>query len=178
MRVPSVMTLRTLAAAGLLMGAVLLSGSLSEAAPSLFPVAKRVAAPGFALKDSNGRETRLAEFKGKVVLLNFWATWCGPCKAEIPWFSEFQSKHGGAGLVVLGVSMDEDGWKAVRPYMQKMSMGYRVALGDDATAARYGGIDSLPQTILIDREGRIAARHVGLTSKSRFEEDIAQLLRQ
>lgn len=178
MRVPSVMTLRTLAAAGLLMGAVLLSGSLSEAAPSLFPVAKRVSAPGFALKDSNGRETRLAEFKGKVVLLNFWATWCGPCKAEIPWFSEFQKKFEGSGLVVVGVSMDEDGWQTVRPYMQKMSMGYRVLLGDDGTARQYGGIDSLPQTLLIDRQGRIAARHVGLTGKNTFEEGIAELLRQ
>lgn len=74
--------------------------------------------------------------------------------------------------------MDEDGWQTVRPYMQKMSMGYRVLLGDDGTARQYGGIDSLPQTLLIDRQGRIAARHVGLTGKNTFEEGIAELLRQ
>lgn len=172
------MTLRTLAAAGLLMGAVLLSGSLSEAAPSLFPVAKRTAAPAFTLQDSKGNSVRLADFRGKVVLLNFWATWCGPCKAEIPWFNEFQKKYGGSGVVVLGVSMDEDGWEAVRPYMQKMAVSYRVLLGDNGTAAKYGGIDSLPQTLLIDREGRVAARHVGLTSKNTFDDGLSELLRQ
>lgn len=178
MKVPSVTTLRALAAVGLFMGAVLSSGSLSEAAPSLLPAVNRSAAPAFTLKDSNGREVRLSDLKGKVVLLNFWATWCGPCKAEIPWFTEFQKKQGSAGLVVLGVSMDEEGWQAVRPYMQKMAMGYRVVVGDERVATQYGGIDSLPQTLLIDRQGRIAVRHVGLTSKSTFEADIAQLLRQ
>jgi len=79
---------------------------------------------------------------------------------------------------VLGVSMDEEGWPAVRPYMHKMAMGYRVLLGDSGTAAKYGGIASLPQTLLIDREGRVAARHVGLTSKSTFEDGLSQWLRQ
>ncbi|MEO8129009.1 MAG: TlpA disulfide reductase family protein [Bryobacteraceae bacterium] len=171
-------TLQTLAAAGLLMGAVLLSGSLSKAAPSLLPAPKRSIAPIFVLKDPSGKDVRLGDFKGKVVLLNFWATWCGPCKAEIPWFNEFQKKHASAGLAVLGVSMDEEGWKVVRPYLQKMAVSYQVALGDEGVAAKYGGIDSLPLTLLIDREGRIAARHVGLTSKSNYEDDIAQLLRQ
>jgi len=171
-------TLRTLAAAGALMGAGLLSGSLSKAAPSLVPAPKRSIAPVFALKDSSGKDVRLGDLKGKVVLLNFWATWCGPCKAEIPWFNEFQRKQASTGLVVLGVSMDEEGWKVVRPYLQKMAVSYQVVLGDDGVAAKYGGIESLPLTFLIDRDGRIAARHVGLTSKSNYEEDIAQLLRQ
>jgi len=130
------------------------------------------------LKDSNGKDVKLADLKGKVVLLNFWATWCGPCKAEIPWFNEFQEKQSSGGLMVLGVSMDEEGWKVVRPYLQKMAVNYQVVLGGDDVAAKYGGIDSLPLTLLIDREGKIAARHVGLTSKGNYEEDIAQLLRQ
>ncbi len=142
------------------------------------PAPKRSIAPVFALKDSSGKDVRLGDLKGKVVLLNFWATWCGPCKAEIPWFNEFQRKQASTGLVVLGVSMDEEGWKVVRPYLQKMAVNYQVVLGGDDVAAKYGGIDSLPLTLLIDREGRIAARHVGLTSKSNYEDDIAQLLRQ
>jgi peroxiredoxin len=161
---------------GLIAGVALLSGGPSEAAPSLTTVAKRAAAPTFTLKDSTGKELRLTDYRGKVVLLNFWATWCGPCKADIPWFAEFQKKYESTGLVVLGVSMDEDGWKVVRPYVDKMHMTYRVLLGDESVAAKYGGIESLPLTLMIDREGRIAARHVGLTTKSNFEQDIVELL--
>lgn len=171
-------TLRMLAAVGLFTGAVLSSGSLPNTAPALLPVVERPPTPAFKLKDLNGNDIRLGDFKGKVVLLNFWTTWCGLCKAETPWFSEFQQRQKEAGLVVIGVSMDEEGWAAVRPYMQETALNYRVVLGDEQVAARYGGVASLPDTFLIDREGRIAARHLGLSGKDRFEENIAQLLRQ
>jgi peroxiredoxin len=163
---------------GLIAGVALFSGGLSEAAPLLTPIAKRAAAPTFTLKDSTGKDFRLTDYRGKVVLLNFWATWCGPCKAEIPWFAEFQKKYENTGLVVLGVSMDADSWRVVRPYVDKMHMTYRVLLGDESVAAKYGGIESLPLTLMIDREGRIAARHVGLTSRSDFEQDIVELIRR
>lgn len=164
--------------AGLVFGVALLCVGLTEAAPSLLAVAKRTAAPTFTLKDSAGTDVRLSDYKGKVVLLNFWATWCGPCKAEIPWFIVFDRKYQSGGLVVLGVSMDEAGWNVVRPYSDKMHVSYRVLLGDGGVAAKYGGIESLPLTLMIDREGRIAARHVGLTSKSNFEQDIVELIRR
>jgi cytochrome c biogenesis protein CcmG/thiol:disulfide interchange protein DsbE len=138
----------------------------------------RSAAPDFVLTDVDGRQMRLSDYKGKVVLLNFWATWCGPCEYEIPWFVEFENKYKDSGFAVLGVSLDEDGWKSVRPYMEQKKMNYRVALGDDTTTHRYGGIEALPESLLIDRDGRIAAKQIGLASKRSYEEGIRQLLRQ
>ena len=137
--------------------------------------AARKPAPDFALKDADGRVVRLADFKGKVVLLNFWATWCDPCRIEIPWFVEFERRHKAQGFAVVGVSMDEDGWQAVKPFVSETGINYRVLLGDDKTAQLFGGIDSLPTSFVIDREGRIAAVHIGLVSKSRYEHDLEQL---
>jgi peroxiredoxin len=133
-------------------------------------------APDFILKDSKEAQIKLSDYKGKVVLLNFWATWCGPCKAEIPWFVEFESKYKGSGFAVLGVSMDDDGWKAVRPFLEEAKMNYTVMLGDEATASKFGGIDSLPQTFLIDRQGRIAAKQMGLTRQTTYQEEMVELL--
>jgi cytochrome c biogenesis protein CcmG/thiol:disulfide interchange protein DsbE len=137
---------------------------------------ERKPAAEFALKDSNGKTVKLSDFKGKVVLLNFWATWCGPCKIEIPWFIEFEQAYRDKGLVILGVAMDEEGWEAVKPYMDSKKINYRVVIGDDITAQRYGGVESLPTTFLIDREGRTAGVHVGLVSKKDYLNDITQLL--
>jgi cytochrome c biogenesis protein CcmG/thiol:disulfide interchange protein DsbE len=135
-------------------------------------------APDFARNDAAGAGFRLSDYKGKVVLLNFWATWCAPCKAEIPWFEEFQQTYSNRGLAVIGISMDEDGWKAVRPYMESARINYRVAIGDQALAEKYGGIDSLPESLLIDRDGRITARHIGIVSKSDYRSEIVRLLRK
>jgi cytochrome c biogenesis protein CcmG/thiol:disulfide interchange protein DsbE len=137
--------------------------------------AVRKPAPNFSLKDADGRIVQLSDFRGKVVLLNFWATWCDPCRIEIPWFVEFERQHKGQGFAVVGVSMDEDGWQAVKPFISETGINYRILLGDDKIAELYGGIDSLPTSFVIDREGRIAAVHVGLVSKSRYENDLQQL---
>jgi cytochrome c biogenesis protein CcmG/thiol:disulfide interchange protein DsbE len=128
------------------------------------------------LKDSTGKALKLSDLKGKVVLLNFWATWCGPCKIEIPWFIEFEQKYKDKGFAVLGVSMDEDGWKDVKPYVDAKKINYRVVVGDDTTATLYGGVDSLPTTFILDRDGKIAAVHVGLVSKADYASDIEQVL--
>jgi peroxiredoxin len=134
-------------------------------------------APEFSLKDANGQTVRLADYRGKVVLLDFWATWCGPCKIEIPWFMEFEKEFKNQGFAVLGVSMDEDGWSAIKPYVQNMKMNYRVLLGNDAISTAYGGLDSLPTTLLIDREGGIASTHVGVSmGKEEFKDAIVKLL--
>jgi cytochrome c biogenesis protein CcmG/thiol:disulfide interchange protein DsbE len=145
-------------------------------AAALIPVAERKTAPGFELKDSMGRTVKLSDYKGKIVILNFWATWCNPCKIEIPWFIEFEQKYKDQGFAVLGISMDEEGWEVVKPYLASAKINYRVAIGSDSVASLYGGVDSLPTSFLIDRQGRVAATHVGLVPKSAYQNDIDQLL--
>lgn len=153
-----------------------LSGSSAGAAAHLIAVKDRKPAPDFSLTDSTGRQLRLSDFRGKVVLLDFWATWCHGCQIEIPWFIDFQSAYRDRGLVALGVSFDEDGWKAVRPWMQAKKVNYPIMLGNDTMAQRYGGVDALPVTTLIDRSGRIAAKHVGLGNQAEFRAEIEALL--
>jgi peroxiredoxin len=136
----------------------------------------RKPAPDFTLKDADGKTVKLSDYKGKVVLLDFFATWCGPCKIEIPWFMDFERKHKDRGFSVLGVSMDDEGWEVVKPFLQDLGVNYRVVIGNDMTAQSYGGVDALPTSFLIDREGRIAAVHVGLAGKKDFEDGIEKLL--
>jgi thiol-disulfide isomerase/thioredoxin len=119
---------------------------------------------------------KLSDYKGKVVLLNFWATWCGPCKVEIPWFMDFQKAYKDRDFAVVGVSMDEDGWDAVKPYVEQKKMNYRVVLGNDQVSQLFGNVDSLPTTIVIDREGRIASMHIGLVAKATYQKEIEKLL--
>jgi len=168
------------AAAAVGLNAVLLSCAAryesAAEATSLKPSHERQMAPDFELKDADGRTVQLSDYRGKVVLLNFWATWCGPCKIEIPWFVEFEKEFKDEGFAVLGISLDEDGWDVVKPYLEENRVNYRVLMGNDEVAMLYGGVDSLPTTFLIDREGRIASVHVGLVSRADYENDITMLL--
>ncbi len=136
----------------------------------------RKLAPDFTLQDATGKNVKLSDFRGKVVLLNFWATWCGPCKIEIPWFIDFQQQFKDRDFVILGVSMDDDGWKSVKPYLEQKKINYRVMIGTEELSTLYGGVDALPTTFLIDRAGRVASRHDGLVSKSEYESEIQHLL--
>jgi peroxiredoxin len=140
------------------------------------PTKDRKPAPDFSLKDENGKTVKLSEYRGKVVLLNFWATWCGPCKVEIPWFIEFEQQFKDKGFAVLGVAMDDEGWQAVKPYLAERKVNYRILLGDDAVTQLYGGVDSLPTTFVIDKDGRIASAHVGLVGKNEYVGEIQALL--
>jgi len=157
--------------------ALLIGALLAGCAKKQQPVSSRKAAPDFVLKDAAGKEVRLSDYRGKVVLLDFWATWCGPCRIEIPWFTQMEQQKKDKGFAVLGVSMDDDGWKAVNPFVKEMKINYRVLLGNDEVAKNYGGLDALPTTFLIDRDGKIASVHVGLASRKDFEEGIDELLR-
>ncbi|HYA17680.1 MAG TPA: TlpA disulfide reductase family protein [Bryobacteraceae bacterium] len=138
--------------------------------------AARHKAPEFALKDANGKVVHLSDYKGKVVLLDFWATWCGPCNVEIPWFTQFEKKYRDRGFEVLGVSMDENGWKDIAPFAKRQKINYQIVLGDDRTGDLYGGIQALPTSFIIDREGRIAAVEIGLNEKRDFQDAIENLL--
>jgi peroxiredoxin len=151
--------------------------SPSAHAAALKPAKDRKAAPDFVLKDVNGKPLKLSDYKGKVVLLNFWATWCGPCKIEIPWFKEFETNLKNRGFAVVGVAMDDEGWEVVKPYLEKQAVNYRVVMGNDQVSIQYGNVDSLPTTFLIDKEGKIASIHIGLVSKGDYAAEIEQLLK-
>ena len=146
------------------------------AVSSLKPDKDRKPAPDFTLKDADGRTVRLSDYRGKVVLLNFWATWCGPCKFEIPWFIELEQQNKDRGFAVLGIAMDEEGWKVVKPFLSELKVNYRTLMGSDVVGQLYGGVEALPTTFMIDRTGKIAAVHVGLAGKNVYESDIQTLL--
>jgi peroxiredoxin len=150
----------------------------------LIPGRQRKPAPNFILTDAKGDTINLSAYKGKVVLLDFWATWCGGCKTEIPWYIEFDAKYKDRGLAVIGVSMDEDGWKTVKPFLAlekdpetggHTAMKYPVVIGSDSLAKQYL-LKSMPMTLLIDREGRIAVSHSGMVDKDDWEGKIRSLL--
>ena len=133
-------------------------------------------AADFTLEDANGQTMKLSDLRGKVVLLNFWATWCVPCKIEIPWFVEMEREFKDQGFAVVGVSMDEDGWTAVKPFMADMKVNYRMVLGTEEMAQLYGGVQALPTTYMLDRNGKVASVHMGIVSRNVFEEEIRALL--
>lgn len=152
--------------------------SLSTSAPTttdMKPDKARRIAPDFTLNDAAGNPVKLSDFRGKVVLLNFWATWCGGCQVEIPWFMEFEHKYKDSGLVVIGVSMDDDGWEAVKPYLEEKRVNYVIVIGN-ADLRKLYKLGSMPMTLMIDQTGRIASTHVGLVSKSDYKFEIETLL--
>jgi peroxiredoxin len=135
------------------------------------------AGPAWELKDVNGKTIRSADFKGKVVILDFWATWCPPCRAEIPGFIELQKRHEKDGLVVIGVSLDRGGPALVKSFVEKNGVNYPVALSTEEIVRAFGDIESIPTTFILDREGRIVTKHEGYADKEEFEKDIKPLLK-
>jgi cytochrome c biogenesis protein CcmG/thiol:disulfide interchange protein DsbE len=143
----------------------------------LQPASQRKPAPEFALKDGAGKSITLKDYRGKVVLLDFWATWCHGCQTEIPWFAEFSRKYSPQGLTVIGVSLDSDGWKVVTPFVKTAKIPYAIVLGNDATAKLYG-IGNMPDTFLIDRQGQIVAAYSGVVDKDNVEANLRTMLFQ
>lgn len=137
----------------------------------------RKAAPAISLPDATGKKHQLSDYKGRVVLLDFWATWCTGCKLEIPWFMEFEKNYGAQGLSAIGVAVEEEGWRTLKPYLIEHPITYPVVLGNmDVMEKKFKLPLSLPITLLIDRSGRIALTHPGVVEKEKFEADIRQLL--
>jgi peroxiredoxin len=155
-------------------------------ASSLIPAKDRKPAPEFALKDANGKLLKISDLRGKVVLLDFWATWCMPCKLEMPWFMEMREKYQNRGFEVIGVSMDDKGWDVVKPFLLETKVTYPVVIGSDALADQYSkldasltpGLDMLPSTFILDQQGRVAAFYQGITGKQEFIDAAEALLRE
>jgi thiol-disulfide isomerase/thioredoxin len=133
-------------------------------------------AADFELQDLNGNPVRLSDFQGKAIVLDFWATWCGPCRREIPWLIQFQKQYGPQGLQVIGVSMDDGGRDAIDPFVRRAGINYIVVLGDNRLGSLYGGVEVLPTTFYISRDGNVLAFAKGLTSKSVIEQNIKEAL--
>jgi peroxiredoxin len=135
-------------------------------------------APAWKLQDLDGKVVSLEQFKGKVVVLDFWATWCGPCRMEIPGYTELTRKYASEGLVIVGVSVDEGGPEVVKPFAQKMGINYQLVMGDEAVATAYGATEAIPTTVIIDRNGQIRHRKVGAEETSEYEKTILAVLRE
>jgi thiol-disulfide isomerase/thioredoxin len=143
------------------------------------------AAPDVTFKDLDGKDVALSSLKGKVVVVNFWATWCDPCREEIPWLIEFQEKYADKGFTLLGVAMDEEGKSVVQPFVQTTpfdvsghptTMNYPIVLGNDDLAAKFGGLLGLPTSVIISRDGKIQKKYIGSVSRAAMEKDIQSLL--
>jgi cytochrome c biogenesis protein CcmG/thiol:disulfide interchange protein DsbE len=138
---------------------------------------KRQKAPNFSLQTQNGKVIELSKLKGKVVLVNFWATWCPPCRAEIPDFIEVYNTYKSKGFEIVGIALDEDGWSKVAPYIEKIKMNYPVVLGSAKVVQQYGGIEAIPTTFIVDKNGYIVASQVGLLSKELLKQKLKSLLK-
>ena len=131
----------------------------------------------FRLPDLNGKMYTPADFKGKVLLVNFWATWCGPCLIEIPWFLEFTERYGPEGFEVLAISMDEEGPEIVKPFVEKHKMEpFTVVMGNEKTPGLFGGLLGFPTTFMVDRDGHYYSKHQGLVGKRDVEDEVLILL--
>ncbi len=133
-------------------------------------------APDFALQSLEGKTVHLSDFRGKPVVLNFWATWCGPCKIEMPWFVDLQKQYGPAGLQFLGVAMDEATPKDIAEFAQSMNVNYPILLGKESVGDAYGGVQFLPETFFIDRDGKVVDKAFGLKGRGEIEDAIKKIL--
>lgn len=126
-------------------------------------------APNFSLKTSDGKTIELKKLQGKVVIVNFWATWCPPCRREIPGMTKVYTKYKSKGLEIVGIALDNGGWDDVNPWLQKNPINYPIVLGNQELTELYGGVRSIPTTFVVDRKGNIVDKHVGALLEEDFE---------
>ncbi len=135
-------------------------------------------APNFELPTLEGKNLKLSDLRGKAVLLNFWATYCGPCKIEMPWFVELQNEYGPQGFQIIGVSVDDASVEDIAKFARELGVNYPILIGKDSVAESYGGVSVLPTTFFLDRDGKVIAREFGLQSRSVFVDHIKQAMSQ
>jgi thiol-disulfide isomerase/thioredoxin len=157
------------------LGSLAFAAELTKA--QLTEVPLRSALPTVKLPDASGQTVDVAQYKGKVILLDFWATWCGGCKEELPWFADFETTFKNKGLSVIAVSADDEGWPTVTPFVKAHRMPTKVLL-DDGSSKKHFAIEVMPVALLIDRHGRVAAKYVGQVDRNNMEQNIRTLLRE
>jgi peroxiredoxin len=133
-------------------------------------------APDFSLQSLDGKTTRLSDFRGKAVLLNFWATWCGPCKIEMPWFVDLQNQYGSQGLQIVGVAMDDASKEDIGKFAKDMGVNYPILIGKESVGDQYGGVPALPESFLISRDGKVIDKIIGLRGKAEIEDAVKKAL--
>jgi thiol-disulfide isomerase/thioredoxin len=160
--------------------ALMLYVGYHHARPSGLAIAPRLTtsslAPDFSLQSLEGQTLRLSDLRGKAVLLNFWATWCGPCKIEMPWFVELQNQYAAQGLQIVGIAMDDASKEDISKFAKDMGVNYPILIGKEAVGNEYGGVPALPETFLIGRDGKIVDKILGLRGKAELEDAIKKAL--
>lgn len=173
-RNPLALVVVAIVAAGMLFVGFHMARRSSPDAPPI--LGKSTPAPDFTLEKLDGGNMKLSDLRGKAVLLNFWATWCGPCKIETPWLVELQKQYGDQGLQVIGVAMDDSGKDEISKFAKEMGVNYPVLLGKEAVGDEYGGVPALPESFFIGRDGKIVDRIIGLKGKVDIEDSIKKAL--
>ena len=181
-RIPRAFGAVTLVLAAGLIGACAETDSGSDArqtnsgATSNAPQGNQMRAPNFRLATMDGGEVELNELRGKVVLVDFWATWCGPCRMEIPHLTELYDRYQDKGFELVGISLDQQGPAVVKPFIEEFKINYPIVMGDEDIANQYGGVRSIPTAFLIDREGNVVKKYVGYKPLETFVADIEPLI--
>ena len=139
-------------------------------------IAKSTVAPDFSLESLDGKNIRLSDLRGKAVLLNFWATWCSPCKIEMPWFVELQNQYGAQGLQIVGVAMDDASKEDIAKFAKDMGVNYPILIGKESVGDQYGGVPALPETFFIGRDGKMVDKIIGLKGKGEIEDAVKKAL--
>ncbi len=173
-RNPLALVVVAVIAAGMLFVGFHMARRPGPEAPAI--LSKSTPAPDFTLEALDGKNMRLSDFRGKAVLLNFWATWCAPCKIEMPWFVDLQKEYGPQGLQIVGVAMDDSSKEDIAKFAREMGVNYPVLIGKEAVGDEYGGVPALPESFFIGRDGKIVDRIIGLKGKGEIEDSIKKAL--
>jgi thiol-disulfide isomerase/thioredoxin len=147
-----------------------------QGATSMPRLTQSTVAPDFSLESLDGKTMRLSDLRGKAVLLNFWATWCGPCKIEMPWFVDLQNQYGAQGLQIVGVAMDDASKEDIGKFAKDMGVNYPILIGKESVGDQYGGLPALPESFFIARDGKIVDKIIGLKGKAEIEDAIKHAL--
>ncbi len=154
------------------------AGVVNVASVKLSGDVKGKVAPDWELKTLDGKPVKLSDFRGKAVVVDFWATWCGPCKIEMPWFVELQKQYGPQGLEIVGIAMEDTSNEEIAKFVKEMGVNYTIVHGKEAVGEAYGGVLGLPTSFFVGRDGKIVDQSTGLVSRSELEDHIKEALAQ